>query len=700
MVTCWLLCAGALADEALDQVATFVRAGDSQKALQAIEAMPTATRSEDRVRYLEGRLMLERGRPCDAMELLSQRFRDLPDAMQADARRRSGRAAARCGDCDEAREILLGSASSEVKTTRADRAVAADCALRLGEIETAASELSRLTRAKGGLPNRVSLLATLSDAYVTLERPDDAREAALEAWKSAVISKERSIASRLEERAAPSIEDRIDRASALMSARRFEQAVKELESIDPRKDLDDLALNRRWHHTYGMALFRMRTRYLDAARVLYESSQLGGPHEVEDAFHSARALSRADKDARAIRAYRRFAVRYPRSKRAPEARFLAAWLEMRLGWSKGEAHMQQLVTGRKQVRGRWRRSALWELGFRAFETGRYSRAVRFLTQYEKLATTGMDRARGYYWLGRSYRRGPKAIDAYKKAIEVEPLHWYAVLAAQRLRRLKVEPPAPFDDASSFSTVAVPDTRLPLPETFLTYRSIGLDSEGIVWLTKHESELVAGLPKSERLPALTQLYRDAGAYREAVRVSRKKSAFLKSDPAEERWWWDAAYPMPWLDSVDEHRGELPRALVYATMRQESGFQPEVISRAGAVGLMQVMPELAAKMEAKPVSRRQLQSPEVNIELGLREMSALAKQFGDVYPLSIAAYNAGKKRVRRWLSESGRMELDRFVERIPFNETRNYVRRVTTHYARYSYLDDPSFGWPVLPRFVSP
>lgn len=48
----------------------------------------------------------------------------------------------------------------------------------------------------------------------------------------------------------------------------------------------------------------------------------------------------------------------------------------------------------------------------------------------------------------------------------------------------------------------------------------------------------------------------------------------------------------------------------------------------------------------------------------------------------------------------MELDRFVERIPFNETRNYVRRVTTHYARYMYLDDPESGWPKLPRFVNP
>jgi soluble lytic murein transglycosylase len=213
-------------------------------------------------------------------------------------------------------------------------------------------------------------------------------------------------------------------------------------------------------------------------------------------------------------------------------------------------------------------------------------------------------------------------------------------------------------------------------------------------------MLSEVSRSERVPALARLYRDAGAYREAMRISRKKTAFLQTDPAEHRWWWDAAYPMPWLDAVDRYRGDVPRALVYATMRQESAFQPEVVSRAGAVGLMQVMPELASKLEGKPVGRRQLKAPNVNINLGLREMKALAEHFKHVYPLSIAAYNAGKKRVRRWLSESGRMELDRFVERIPFNETRNYVRRVTTHYARYSYLDDPTAGWPVLPRFVTP
>jgi soluble lytic murein transglycosylase len=444
----------------------------------------------------------------------------------------------------------------------------------------------------------------------------------------------------------------------------------------------------------------MRTRYLDAARVLHQSAALHGPMEVEDAFHSARALSRADKDARAIRAYRRFAVQYPSSKRSPEARFLAAWLEIRLGRSNGEKQMERLVRGKSQVRGRWRRSALWELGFRAFETRRYTRAVRYLSEYVKLTTTAMDEARGNYWIGRSYRRGPNAVGAYRAAIAVEPLHWYAVLAANRLERLDIEPPAPFADAPSPGSIEVPADFLPLPDTFRAYRRLGLDADGIAWLSAHESSLVSSVDKARRIPTLARLYRDAGAYREAMLTARKRMVFLQSDPAEHRWWWDAAYPMPWLQSVDAHRGDLPRGLVYATMRQESGFRPEVVSRAGAVGLMQVMPELASKLAGKPISHYQLRDPETNIALGLAEMTALAEELDHVYPLSIAAYNAGKSRVRRWLDESGKMELDRFVERIPFNETRNYVRRVSTHYARYSYLDDASSGWPRLPRFVKP
>lgn len=693
----WLVGASALAEDGLERVAALVRIGDDRGALKEIALLPDRRRDEDALRYLEGRLLLAVGRSCDAMEELAQTPSTLPASLREDSIRRWATAAAQCGNCAEARPVLLGDSSSSIAVTRRNRAIAADCAVQLGELETAAEELSRLTRTKRGVGNRVALLAVLSDVYLELDRPDDAQVAALEAWKSAVEPGQQVVARKLQERASPSAADRIARAEEMIDGRRFSKAVEELEAIEIR---EDPAVNAQWHHVYGMALFRTRNRYLDAARILHRSALLGSQHEIEDAFHSARALSRADQDARAIRAYRRFVQKYPRSARAAEARFLAAWLEIRLGRSNGERQMERLVRGKSQVRGRWRRSALWELGFRAFETRRYARASRHLSQYTALATSAMDEARGLYWLGRAYRRGPNAVDAYRRAIAVEPLHWYAVLAAQRLRQLNVEPPAPFENATFRSSVEVPENRPPLPDSFNAYRRLGLDFDGIAWLNAHENALVAEYPKPQRIPLLAGLYRDAGAYRDALLVARRRMVYLHSNPAEYRWWWDAAYPTPWRLIVDAHRGELPRALIYATMRQESGFRPEVVSRAGAVGLMQVMPELASKLAGRAVTRLMLRVPETNIALGLEEMAALASDFGDVYPLSIAAYNAGKSRVKRWLKESRKMELDRFVERIPFNETRNYVRRVSTHYARYSYLDDPESGWPELPRFVKP
>jgi len=693
----FLVGAGALAEDGLERVASLVRTGDERGALREIALLPEQRSDEDAVRYLEGRLLLAVGRSCEAMATLARTPSTLPESFRDDSLRRWATAAAECGNCNEARPLLLRASSPSVAISRRNRAIAATCAMQLGELETAAEELHSLTRSKRGVSNRVALLAILSDLYVELQRPDDAHEAALEAWISAVEPGQQAAARELEQRASPSVTDRIERAEAMIAALRFEKAVEELEAIELEADS---ALAARWHHVYGMALFRTRNRYLDAARTLHRSALLGGEHEIEDAFHSARALSRADQDARAIRAYRRFAQRYPRHKRAAEARFLAAWLEIRLGRGKGEKQMERLVRGTSQVRGRWRRAALWELGFRAFETRRYTRAARFLSQYTPLATDAMDKARGYFWLGRAYRRGPKAVDAYREAIAVEPLHWYAVLAAARLKKLKVEPPKPFENAISPALVEVPSEPLPLPQTFEVYRSLGLNLDGIAWLKTHESALVADRPRPQRIPLLTGLYRDARAYREALVVARRRMVYLQSDPSEHRWWWDAAYPMPWRSIVDQHRGELPRALIYATMRQESGFRPEVVSRAGAVGLMQMMPELASKLTGKAVTRPMLRVPETNIALGLEEMAALAMEFDQVYPLSIAAYNAGKSRVKRWLKESRRMELDRFVERIPFNETRNYVRRVSTHYARYAYLDDPESGWPALPAFVNP
>ena len=115
--------AGALAEEGLVRVATLVRTGDELGALKEIALLSEDLRGEDALRYLEGRLLLDVGRPCDSMNKLARTPATLPESMRHDSTRRWATAAAQCGQCADARPVLLGAASNDVTVTRRDRAI-------------------------------------------------------------------------------------------------------------------------------------------------------------------------------------------------------------------------------------------------------------------------------------------------------------------------------------------------------------------------------------------------------------------------------------------------------------------------------------------------------------------------------------------------------------------------------------------------
>ena len=148
-------------------------------------------------------------------------------------------------------------------------------------------------------------------------------------------------------------------------------------------------------------------------------------------------------------------------------------------------------------------------------------------------------------------------------------------------------------------------------------------------------------------------------------------------------YDIAYPTVSLP-VYRGNGTAPEsALVLGLTRQESEFDPEAMSGAGARGLMQMMPA-TAKITARKHginfgNKTELFTPSVNVQLGMAHVSDLLKSFGGSYVLSIASYNAGAGRANQWMSTYGdprstNADVVDWIERIPFNETRNYVQRV--------------------------
>lgn len=134
-------------------------------------------------------------------------------------------------------------------------------------------------------------------------------------------------------------------------------------------------------------------------------------------------------------------------------------------------------------------------------------------------------------------------------------------------------------------------------------------------------------------------------------------------------------------------QISPALIYATIRQESTFLEDIKSSAGAYGLMQILPRTAktvAKQAKIPFSNaNELYHPEKNLQIGVAYLSALNRQFKAHPILTMAAYNAGPKQVRHWVNTHSPKEMDIWIETLPWQETRNYLKNVIAFYAVYQY-----------------
>lgn len=153
------------------------------------------------------------------------------------------------------------------------------------------------------------------------------------------------------------------------------------------------------------------------------------------------------------------------------------------------------------------------------------------------------------------------------------------------------------------------------------------------------------------------------------------------------WISIFYPQPHRDIVYEtaYDNEVDPHLVFAIIRAESKYQPAAQSQAGARGLMQIMPETAAWIaEQKGISdfkAEQLNEPALNISFGCWYLNSLDREFKGELPLVIAAYNAGRGKVKEWRTQGiwdGDAEK---IDEIPFAETRKYVKMVLKNYEAY-------------------
>jgi soluble lytic murein transglycosylase len=203
--------------------------------------------------------------------------------------------------------------------------------------------------------------------------------------------------------------------------------------------------------------------------------------------------------------------------------------------------------------------------------------------------------------------------------------------------------------------------------------------------------------------LSELLDRAGDHQRAHNLVRTgaRAALRGAPDASTLRVWRIAYPPAFRSEIERwsRPADLEPDLLQALMREESALDPRVVSGAGAIGLTQLMPATAAhvakKLKLRKPSAQDLMDGPLNIRLGAAYLGGLLQRFGGSAPLAVAAYNVGDGAVRRWVRERGTLPLDEFVEEIPVQETRGYVKRVLRSYAAYRLLYG---GRPAAPALL--
>jgi len=222
-------------------------------------------------------------------------------------------------------------------------------------------------------------------------------------------------------------------------------------------------------------------------------------------------------------------------------------------------------------------------------------------------------------------------------------------------------------------------------------------------TMEQLALIANLPSAQRAYEFLQLEQYASARREwyYLQSQLSKEQKLVSAVLANSWGWhDRAifgfsntgylddikrrFPLAYSDQLlrQSSKHHIDPAWTFAIARRESSFMTDASSGAGAKGLMQLLPSTARYLAKKKIKTSVLFDPDTNAQFGTQYLSYLMEKMDNNSVLATASYNAGWRRVRKWLPDEGSMPIDIWIETIPYKETRNYVKAVLAYREIYA------------------
>lgn len=349
----------------------------------------------------------------------------------------------------------------------------------------------------------------------------------------------------------------------------------------------------------------------------------------------------------------------------------SGWAWSQIGWQAAKRHMNEAVQWYRKGDDAPLSDEVAEWKVRAALRAQDWGTVR--STIEKMSPELAGQPAWVYWLGRAYRAGGRIEDANSLYARIagQP-NFYGNLADDELGRPIMTPPkaAPPTPAEMAQVEANPGVQRALA----LYR-VNLRSEGF-----REWNWTLGSMSDRELLAASEIAERAGIFDRAIAAA---------DRTKNEHNYALRYLSPYSDQVRPAatNQSLDSAWVYGLMRQESRFITTAKSSAGASGLMQLMPAtakwVARKIGLKDFRQGQVNDTETNLLLGTTYMRLVMESLDNHPVLASAAYNAGPGRARKWRAEH-QLEGAIYAETIPFNETRDYVKKVMSNSVYYSAL----------------
>jgi soluble lytic murein transglycosylase len=515
----------------------------------------------------------------------------------------------------------------------------------------------------------------------------------------------------------PSNEQIYSRGATFFGLYQYESAIGEFNKIieaDKNSPLPS-ALHSKTLFKLGMCYFNLRDYQKSTELLISCYKKFPSESYADDSLYFlGRAFTSLGQEDNSISYYQKVLAKYPQGNYADDSLYRIGRIYFLRGDPESAAASYEKIVN-NYPGGDKISDAYWELGWIQFKGGDYNSAKNTFQGMNVKFKGSSVGEEAIFWEARCLQKlgeNDAAANIYREIIDSKTYTYYTFASQRSLKSMGVEYDIPKIDNTVYPDN--PKIATLLPEIYQDIENINVSGSGssqdgkfthidkakellsLEFYSSAAKEIEAGSGELEqdylRILEISTLYFKAKDYLNSQKLIAKYFSKLKSNlnnPYKDYVYY-LLYPYGFKEYIDKYSAEfnVDPLFVLAVIREESRFQPDAGSYAGALGLMQIIPKtgkgIASQLGISKFSNQMLLDPEMSIRMGSYYLSRQLESFNQNKYYACGAYNGGPGSMSKWISSWGDKDIDEFIEYVSYDETRNYIKKVMGSYFFYQML----------------